>query len=97
MDTSAAVGTVIFGTALATAFNMYQKRRAAITGSKPFKPTKKLSAKDSLLVTMLDDVTDGEGKPCYVITGKLFTLKSRTYSLVYFILMTINCLWQLVF
>ena len=75
MDTSAAVGTVIFGTALATAFNLYQKRRAINAGSKPFTPTKKLSAKDSLLVTMLDDVTDGEGKPCYVITGNLITAK----------------------
>ena len=65
-NATSAVGTVIFGTAIVAAVN-YLNRKA--TQTEPFKPTKQLSTKDTLILAMLDDVKDNDNKrACYVIT-----------------------------
>jgi hypothetical protein len=62
---SAAIGTVIFGTALVAAVNFLSRKAATHS---VFKPTKPLAAKDGLILAMLEDVNDGGRRPCYVIT-----------------------------
>jgi PAS domain-containing protein len=68
MDTS--VGSVIFGTAIGAAVLGFAglKKYKDSTANEKFKPTKKLGVKDELILAMLDDVRDGDARPCYVIT-----------------------------
>jgi hypothetical protein len=67
--------TILLGTAVAVSINMIWRRTLGKSVAAPFKPTKAMSTKDSLILTMLEDVMDGDARPCYVITGNFIGLK----------------------
>jgi hypothetical protein len=92
--------TIILGTAVAVAINMIWKRALVRSVAAPFKPKKAVSTKDTLILTMLEDVMDGDARPCYVITGNLYSISllpctfnfhhSDLSIILLFLLLTLN-------
>ena len=69
MDAQNVLGSIILCTAFSVAYGILTDKKKVNPGPHvPFKPSKKLADKDTLVLNMLDDVIDEGMRPCYVIT-----------------------------
>ena len=66
MDSASVLGGIAVCTAISVAYGFLKEKKSKPII--PFKSTKNLAVKDSLVLAMLDEVVDGEMRPCYVIT-----------------------------
>lgn len=68
MDPATVLGSIVVCTVLSVAFGLFKDKKKTSPLRTPFKSTKSLAVKDSLVLAMLDDAVDDEMRPCYVIT-----------------------------
>ena len=66
MDSTNILGSIAVCTAISVAYGFLKEKKSP--KSVPFKSTKNLAVKDTLVLAMLDEVVSGELRPCYVIT-----------------------------
>lgn len=81
MDAQSVLASIILCTLLSVAYGILtSKKDTPPSPHVPFKPSKQLAVKDSLVLGMLDEVVEGGMRPCYVITDPDLTDNPIVYS-----------------